>query len=1144
MLNYDISWSYFNIVEVMSHPWFGHRRIGYLAASQAFSQDTDVVLLTTHLFRKAFQQNQTGITNAAGLQYETGAAISCLANIVTQDLAMDLLADIYGMMNSSRPYVRKKATLILLRIFMCWPKALRMSFDRLKSKLEDSDPGVVSAAVYVLCELAKTNPKNYIALAPVFFKILTTSLNNWVLIKVVKLMGSLVPYEPRLAKKLQQPLTNIIENTPAKSLMYECVNTLLSGEVTSKSVVQLCLARLTSFIEDNDQNLKYLGLLGLHKLMKQHPRVVAEHRDLILNCLTDEDVTIRMRALDLICSMVSVRNIHAVVARLMDHLDTVDGDYREHVLERILFICTQDNYAFIEDFEWFIRVLVDLTQDGGSRDNAQRINTQLLDVVLRVEGVQQFAVSAMCELLNDNHMLHQSNPMSEVLHAAAWIIGEYAEFVEHPANIATILLSEPVAALSQPVQNIFVHSFVKVFANLLVRKSTSGNGSGSGTGADEFNIDMTESGADSENAELKMSADEWSEAVTRVGDMAKQRLESFSRSNFVEVQERAVAYSNFVPYIVEQALIGNGSIVAQFATLFGRGDKLEPVSSRAQTKVKVPKGLSLKKRINPVEPDSEADDTMDNMDFGSSDADDVFGFVSERKELTEDEKESARKRVESNRKRREQDPFYIKDGMSSARSNVSTDSMNVSDIPIRTADFDLPPVQVENRSSRRRSSAMHSSSTGGKFRVKHRRDNDDSKRHSRHASKASDKHGLGAVDLSAPLGEDEIISQPRSYAEQRQRAEKGKKGKKKSKKDKKKSKKDSKKSKKANRNHSDDEDGNLSNIASVEASPAILAASAAAAAAPVGQLNLFDEFDPLSVSTTNSSAATHDDAGADDVHPHSPKGKKSKKKSNKKHKKKRSNSIAASDHGANVHLNPKARLACEDSNVVVMHYAVSHETKRKAVVLSLHVENRSSSDITDVHSVVEGVSALKVKKSAKPVPSIGAGSFASIELTLSASTSKFNAPQELPLTVTYTRADDSKATTLSGMCSIPLSATVQPHHTTLEDLQEVFARTSDDGKNFACTSLSSGDVQLGRHTLQNALKLIPKVIHVQLVVAANFAATYYGKTIHGYDVGVLVKADAAAFKSNALTKIKVEIKSAKQPLCDALLQELIDAFAK
>jgi len=53
MLGYDISWAAFNIVEVMSQPTFTNKRIGYLAAAQSFHEGTEVVMLTTSLFKKA-----------------------------------------------------------------------------------------------------------------------------------------------------------------------------------------------------------------------------------------------------------------------------------------------------------------------------------------------------------------------------------------------------------------------------------------------------------------------------------------------------------------------------------------------------------------------------------------------------------------------------------------------------------------------------------------------------------------------------------------------------------------------------------------------------------------------------------------------------------------------------------------------------------------------------------------------------------------------------------------------------------------------------------------------------------------------------------------------------------------------------------
>ena len=75
--------------------------------------------------------------------------------------------------------------------------------------LQDPDPGVQSAAVNVICELARKNPKNYLSLAPTFFKLMTSSTNNWVLIKIIKLFGALTPLEPRLGKNSKNSLKRI-----------------------------------------------------------------------------------------------------------------------------------------------------------------------------------------------------------------------------------------------------------------------------------------------------------------------------------------------------------------------------------------------------------------------------------------------------------------------------------------------------------------------------------------------------------------------------------------------------------------------------------------------------------------------------------------------------------------------------------------------------------------------------------------------------------------------------------------------------------------------------------------------------------------------------------------------------------------------
>ena len=163
----------------------------YLSAFQSFTESTDVILLTTNLFKKEF-------SSATNNQYEIGMAINCLANIATKDLARDCISDLVVLMNHSRAYVRKKAVLAIFKLYVKFPQGLRLTFDKLKDRLDDSESSVISTAVNVICELANKNPRNYLAMAPKFFRLLTTSSNNWMLIKVVKLLGSLVSEEPRL----------------------------------------------------------------------------------------------------------------------------------------------------------------------------------------------------------------------------------------------------------------------------------------------------------------------------------------------------------------------------------------------------------------------------------------------------------------------------------------------------------------------------------------------------------------------------------------------------------------------------------------------------------------------------------------------------------------------------------------------------------------------------------------------------------------------------------------------------------------------------------------------------------------------------------------------------------------------------------
>ena len=440
MIGYDVSWASFSIIEVMSQPRFAHKRIGYLAANQIFNETTDVVLLTVNLFKKEFSNAATSSP------FEVGMAINSLANIATPDVARDCISDLVQLMNHPSTYLRKKAVLCMYKLYVKYPQGLRLTFEKFKERLEDPEVSVVSTAVNVICELANKNPKNYLAMAPKFFGLLTSSSNNWMLIKVVKLMGSLVSEEPRLARKLLEPLVTIIQNTGAKSLQYECIFTVcLSLPHTKRedgsdaknvpSVVKVCSDHLRGFIEHDDQNLKYLGLVGLSELLKSHPKAVVDQRDLILRCLNDEDITIRIRALELLSGIATRKSLPDLCHHLIQHAKRSEGQYRDEIITTILNMCSREKFAMINDFAWYISILLELTSMPGNL-RGQQIANQLIEIALRVDTVRAFAVETMLTLLfNEKLVLGQARKtVQEVLKAAAWIVGEYSEIVTYIVN--------------------------------------------------------------------------------------------------------------------------------------------------------------------------------------------------------------------------------------------------------------------------------------------------------------------------------------------------------------------------------------------------------------------------------------------------------------------------------------------------------------------------------------------------------------------------------------------------------------------------------------------------------------------------------------------------------------------------------------
>ena len=69
----------------------------------------------------------------------------------------------------------------------------------------------------------------------------------------------------------------------------------------------------------------------MSKILNTHPKSVQGHKDLVMQCLDDSDESIRLRALDLLCGMVSKKNLLEIVKKLMVHMDKAEGTTYRYV---------------------------------------------------------------------------------------------------------------------------------------------------------------------------------------------------------------------------------------------------------------------------------------------------------------------------------------------------------------------------------------------------------------------------------------------------------------------------------------------------------------------------------------------------------------------------------------------------------------------------------------------------------------------------------------------------------------------------------------------------------------------------------------------------------------------------------------------
>lgn len=525
-------------------------------------------------------------------QYIVGLALCALGNIASIEMSRDLFPEIENLLSTANPYIRRKAALCAMRICRKVPDLQEHFLEKAKILLSDRNHGVLLCGLTLaidMCE-AEEMEEGQEGVIEMFrplagglvraLKGLTTSgyapehdvsgiTDPFLQVKILRLLRVLGRGDPATSELINDILAQVATNTDSSknvgnAILYEAVLTILDIEADSGLRV-LGVNILGKFLTNKDNNIRYVALNTLNKVVAIEPNAVQRHRNTILECLRDPDISIRRRALDLSFMLINEGNVRVLVRELLAFLEVADSEFKPAMTTQIGIAADR----FAPNKRWHVDTILRVLKLAGAYVKEQ-ILSSFVRLIATTPELQTYSAQKLYLSLKED--ISQEG----LTLAGTWVIGEFGDN----------LLQGGQYEEEELVKDVRESDLVDLFTNIL-------NSTYASQTVVEYII----------TASMKLTV--------RMNDPTQvERIRLFLNSRTadlsVEIQQRAVEYTNLFGY--DQ--IRRGVLERMPAPEIREEQRV----LGAPTKKRPSKGLKTKK---PAKPSSEQDILLDLM--GGSD---------------------------------------------------------------------------------------------------------------------------------------------------------------------------------------------------------------------------------------------------------------------------------------------------------------------------------------------------------------------------------------------------------------------------------------------------------------------------------------------------------------------------------------------
>ena len=358
-------------------------------------------------------------------------------------MSRDLFSEIENLVATSNPYIRRKAALCAMRICRKVPDLQEHFIEKATQLLNDRNHGVLLCGLTLVTSLCEADEEEggeegivekFRTFVPGLVKTLkglatsgyapehdvTGITDPFLQVKILRLLRILAMGDADVTEQINDILAQVATNTDSSknvgnSILYEAVRTILDIEADSGLRV-LGVNILGKFLSNRDNNIRYVALNTLIKVVAIEPNAVQRHRNTILECLRDPDISIRRRALELSFTLINESNVRVLIRELLAFLEVADNEFKPTMTSQIGIAADR----FAPNKRWHVDTMLRVLTLAGNYVREQ-IMSSFIRLIATTPELQTYAVQKLYAGLK------KDITQESLTQAAAWCIGEFCD---------------------------------------------------------------------------------------------------------------------------------------------------------------------------------------------------------------------------------------------------------------------------------------------------------------------------------------------------------------------------------------------------------------------------------------------------------------------------------------------------------------------------------------------------------------------------------------------------------------------------------------------------------------------------------------------------------------------------------------------